>query len=430
MTNIIKWCRGVTTGVAAGLLVLIPDTSASAQEVVAPQAADTLVLSLEHARRLALTENPSFLADRQISEIARAALHQARTYRFNPEVEAELPSASGAATGAFQAQVSQELEVAGQRGLRVDAAEWGVEGAVASVANAARITLADASIAFYTALADRRRLAVAVDILRLNVQLLAAVRIQVSEGEISRLEGNLAQIEAGRAQARVLAARRAAEQTELALKRLLGIAPEHPIRLLDATVPAAPSPATLQPDSLLAVAMQNRADLSARGALVRQRMALTQLARREAVPNFRIGALLEREQATGEPRVGFGVALPLPLWNRNQGLVAERQAEAVRAQLELSATELQVRTEVAAAFQSYLTAAEEAQVYGTEVLEPARENQQLLEIAFRAGKVDLSSLLLLRNQLLDAELGYWEAWLALRRALVELQAATGTILTP
>ena len=427
MTNMIKRYRVATVGVAAGLLLLFPDANAAAQQDVAPQAADSIVLSLEDARRLALSQNPAFLADAQMREIARGMVRQARTYRFNPEVEAEMPSATEPGAAVYQAQVSQELEVAGQWGLRINAAEQGFDRAVALVDDAARTAVADASIAFYAALADRRRLVVAEEILRLNEQLLDAVRIQVREGEISRLEGNLAQVEVGRAQARVLAARRAAVQTELALKGVLGIAPESRVRLVDAQVLTTPSAEALLPDSLLAVAMQRRPDLYAGAALLRESETLTRLARREAVPNLRIGALLERETVTGEPRVGFRLALPLPLWNRNQGLVAERQAEAMRARLELSAVELQVRTDVMSAYRSYLTAVDEARIYETSVLEPARENQQLLDTAFRAGKLDLPSLLLLRNQLLDAELGYWDAWLALRRADVELQAATGTI---
>ena len=423
MTNMMKWA---TMGVVAGLFLLFPDADAAAQQGIA-QAADTTVLSIEDARRLALSQNPEFLADAQMRDIARGTVRQARTYRFNPEVEAELPSATATGTGVYQAQVSQEIELAGQWGLRIKAAEQGFDRAVASVDNAARTAVADASIAFYAALADRRRLVVTEEILRLNEQLLRAVRIQVREGEISRLEGNLAQVEVGRAQARVLAARRAAVQTEIELKRVLGIAPESLIRLVDAQITTAPAAEALQPDSLLAVAMQRRPDLSARAALVRQTEALTRLARREALPNLRIGALLERETTTGAPRVGFGLALPLPLWNRNQGLVAERQAEATRARLELSATELRVRTDVMSAYRSYLSAVEEVRIYETSVLEPTRENQQLMDTAFRAGKLGLPSLLLLRNQLLDAELGYWDAWLSLRRALVELQSATGTI---
>ena len=59
------------------------------------------------------------------------------------------------------------------------------------------------------------------------------------------------------------------------------------------------------------------------------------------------------------------------------------------------------------------------------VLVPARENRRLLEVAYRAGKVGLPVLLLIRNQVIDAELEYWEAWLAAREALADLAETTG-----
>jgi hypothetical protein len=74
-----------------------------------------------------------------------------------------------------------------------------------------------------------------------------------------------------------------------------------------------------------------------------------------------------------------------------------------------------------------LAAGEEARVYEQDVLLPARANQTLLETAFVSGKIGLPTLLLLRNQLLDAELSYWDAWLAARAASVELQAVTGML---
>ena len=59
------------------------------------------------------------------------------------------------------------------------------------------------------------------------------------------------------------------------------------------------------------------------------------------------------------------------------------------------------------------------------MLVPARENQSLLEIAYREGKSDLPTILLLRNQLLEAELDYLDAWLAARTSLANLEAAIG-----
>lgn len=388
---------------------------------------DTLVLTLEKAQRRALTANPAFLADATEREIALGDLRQARVYSHNPEAEFESPgSASAGELGVYEARLAQEVEWAGQRGLRIDAAEIGVARAARTVADAARRTLADVSIAFYTALAADERLAVATELAGLNERLREAVRIQLSEGEISVMEANLAEIEVGRARARVLAARREAGSARLALARLVGAPPEVPIRV-EAGVEPAPAPESMDADALLVAALDQRPDLAAAVTAVRQSETLTNLARREAIPNLRIAALAEREGPGAEPRFGIGVGLPLPVWDRNQGLVARRRAETEQAAYALEAARLRVRTEVADAYRSYVAAAEEAAVFEADVLEPAHQNQELLETAYQAGKLDLSALVLLRNQLLDAELGYWDAWLAQREALVRLRAATGEL---
>lgn len=404
---------------------------------------DTIPISLREAQRRALSQNPTFLAERQELDIARGELTQARVYNFNPEIEFQAPGAgTNGALGEFEATLSQEIEWAGARGLRIRAARFGLDRADSGVRDAARRTLADVSIAFYAALAAEQRLSVARELSQLNEQLLTATRIQAREGEISVMDANLAEIEAGRARALVLAAEREATSARLELQRLAGIDPEQEIRLQDA-IPAAPSAAALDQDSLVALALGRRPDLEARTRAIDQYEALTRLARREAIPNVRIGVFAEREEAfdfpTGpggsvggrtvleSPRIGLGVSVPLPVFDRNQGVVAQRAAQTDQARFSRQATELAVRTQVTDALRAYRAASEEARVFEQDVLQPARANQRLLDTAFRAGKVGLPTLLLLRNQLLDAELGYWGAWLAQRRALVELQAATASL---
>lgn len=388
---------------------------------------DTLVLSLEEAQRRALSANPAFLADATEREIALGELRQARVYAYNPEAEFEGPgAASPGEFGAYEARLAQEVEWAGQRGLRIDAAEIGVARAERNVADAARRILADVSIAFYATLAAEERLTVASELSGLNERLMGAVRIQLQEGEISVMEANLAEIEVGRARARVLAARREAVSARLALGRLVGAPPDTPVGA-EAGVAPVPAPESLDADALLAAALDQRPDLAAAVTAVQQSETLTSLARREAIPNLRIVALAERESIGGEARFGAGVGLPLPIWDRNQGLVARRRAETEQTAHALEAVRLRVRTEVADAYRSYVAAAEEAAVFEADVLEPAHQNQELLETAYQAGKLDLSALVLLRNQLLDAELAYWDAWLAQREALVRLRAATGEL---
>ena len=386
---------------------------------------DTLDLRLQDVRDLTLSRNPSFLAARQETAIALAERRQARTYPFNPEVAALLPGIPSAGAPRYELSLTQELEWAGQRGLRTGAADYGVTRAAAVVRDAARQTLGGASIAFFRAVAARARLAVSEQALALSERLVGAVRIQVREGEISILEANLAEIEAGRARGRVLASRREATSAELALKQSIGLAPDLPIRVhTDTSIPSARA---LSVDSLIQVALARRPDVTASVSATRQSETLAALARREAIPNLRVGAVAERDNPGEDPRIGFAIGMGLPLLNRNRGLVERRRAETVRLELQTRATELAVRTEVTDAVRAYETAVAEASIYETSVLLPARRNVALLDSAYRAGKLPLPTLLLLRNQLLDAELNYWEAWFALREAVVRLELATASL---
>ena len=413
------------TRVAAALLaLLLVGVRPAAAQTPSAAVADTITLSLEEAQRLSLRQNPQFLADSREGAIARGQLRQARLPAFNSQVSLELPgAANGGGAGEYEASLTQEVEWAGQRGARVRAAGFGVQRADLTVRNAARITLGDVSNAYFDTYAARQRLQLAEELLDLNEQLLRAVRIQLREGEVSALEANLAEVELGRARARVLAARRELTSAELQLKRLTGLSPDQPIRLPGTVPAAAPAPATGR-DSLAALALGRRPDLVAQRTAVLESQALSDLARREGRPNVAVGVLARRE-GDGDPSVGLGVSVPFPVLNRNQGRLAEQQARTSQAELQARAVELAVRTEVTDALRAYQTATEEETVYAASVLQPTRENRTLLEIAYREGKIDLATLLLVRNQLLDAELGYWDTWQAQRRAQVFLEVATG-----
>lgn len=425
----------VVSAALLAFLALLGSTSvarsATAQSPAASARADTLVLALDDVRRLALERSPTLLGARQETAIARGALRQTRVLRSNPELAVQSAGgALGSAADQLQLTVLQEIEWAGQRGLRSDAARLGLERASFGVQDAGRLTIGEASVGFFRAVAADRRLAVAEEALALGERLLVAVRIQVREGEISRLEANLAEIESGRARGRVLSARRAAASAELELKLLVGIGAETPLRLVtDTTASLITGLEALSVDSLVALALVRRPDLAATGEAVREAETLRALGRREAFPNLRIGVGGNRSPDDGSVQFGPAFGLTLPFFNRNQGLGDQRRALVEQAQFARRWALLRVETDVIAAERAYRAAAEEARVYEREVLARAHENAALLETAYGAGKIDLSSLLLLRNQLLDAEFGFWDAWLAQREALVRLDAATGR-LTP
>lgn len=409
---------------------------------------DTVRLSLAEARALAINGNPELRAARLDINIARGELRQASVLlRSNPEADV-LAGGAGPELG-----IGQEIEVGLQRGARRAAARAGMDRATASVTDVARTVLNDVDRAFYRFVATDRRSALADEVLGLNRRLAETSRRQLQAGEISRLEFNLAIVEFGRARARSLSARRERTEAVSALRLLVGLAPTLVIApVIDSTVepvgqttPSVEVPlvsdslagpdsirgdargsTALNTDSLTMLALARRPDLAERVAAFRETRAQVSVARREAFPNLILRASSEPVESDGGKReLRPGVGFTLPAFNRNQGEIEARRAAARQAELAVAGADARVRAEVALAVASYTSAAGEAQILGTTVLVPARENRRLLEIAFREGKVGLPVLLLIRNQVIDAELEYWAAWLAEHEALADLAAATG-----
>lgn len=421
-------------GIAVKLLAILSltVTAASTNAQV-----DTLRVTLTEARHRAAAANPDLAASGLDTAIAAGGLRQARLLPFNPSADA-LPARGG--IGA-EYGLSQEVEVFGQRGLRVSAGRAGVERARGEVGEARRLTLGEVDRTFYRLVSASRRSDLAGEILTLNERLADIARRQLSAGEISRLDYNLAVIELGRSRSRAVAANRELTSVQIELGRLLGLPSRtRVIPVLDPSQHQPPAPGLadttndvraiveaamrLDADSLTSIALRLRPDLATRSAAVRQARSELSLARRQALPNLLLRGVTEVGDA-GKRVIRPGVGMTLPLFNRNQGEVQSRRAVAAQTELQLTAAVARVRAEVVTAIQAYRSAAAEVEIFETTVLVPARQNRQLLETAYREGKVGLPVLLLIRNQVFDAELDYWNAWQAEREALAFLEEVTG-----
>jgi cobalt-zinc-cadmium efflux system outer membrane protein len=393
-------------------------------------------LTLTEARERADTANKQLAAARLDTAIAKGELRQRGVFQFNPTADVLGPFDSESA----EFGVSQELEVAGQRGYRVASGRANLDRSRAASRNAARTTIGAIDRSFYRLASATERTKLSEDVLILSQRLASITERQLAAGEVSRLDYNLAVIELGRSRSRLLATQRQREQASVELARLLGMndrvmivpvienlegddTPEVGNAVPIGSHPHAARAATLNLDSLVSLALATRPDLTARDASLRQAQAELGLSRRSALPNLMMRAMSEPGASSRIIRGGLG--LSLPIFNRNQGEVDARQASVSQARLESLALIAHVKSEVASELAAYQAAAEQVEILETTVLIPARQNRQLLETAYREGKVGLSVLLLIRNQVIDAEVEYWEAWLAEREALANLREATG-----
>jgi cobalt-zinc-cadmium efflux system outer membrane protein len=175
--------------------------------------------------------------------------------------------------------------------------------------------------------------------------------------------------------------------------------------------------------ALLARAQAQRAELAALAAGVDEIDADITRLRREAIPSPTLFADLQRD-LPGQLFVGGGVAIPIPLWRRQQGELAVARADRLRVQEERALVERDVALEVERAFQAEGAQREMTQLLDREVLPAADSAVTLMTEGWRAGKFDLFRLLQTSRDASEARRLYletlgllWESSIALDRAV-------------
>jgi cobalt-zinc-cadmium efflux system outer membrane protein len=344
--------------------------------------------------------------------------------RDNPNVELGLGPRSGPGGQSSidtHVRVQQRIEVAGQRGARLDAAgRLGAleEERLASARFALRTVV---RAAFYEALLARERAVSAREAEAIQARILDIARARLRAGDIGPLgvrlaEGDLAQV----AQAQIEAEARETG-TRLRLAAVAGL-PTDPLPDLagDLPEPSAPLPA----DALLE---------RARAAQPTRRVALAELAERESRM-----ALASRE-ARPTPTVGFEYAredssqniwlatigIPLPLFQRNQGGRALARAESDIARAELDALDRALPARIRSLAATADAAARRVALYRRDVLPRLRENLELLGRAFELGEIDALEVSGARARLLDVGRAALDAYGEYLRAMADLAAETG-----
>jgi outer membrane protein, heavy metal efflux system len=316
------WSRSLPRALPVALLAA---STLSAQE---PTPAPARRISLDQALRSHDAANPELRLARE--ELAAAAARELASGRFtNPGLSfsREQLAGDGATYHETVVALGQTLEIGGQRGARRRVAGEGVHAAEARL-EAERLRLAfqvhRAYVAAAVAEADLAVVGEATEVFR---QVEASGQARFVEGDISRFDRNRLQIE--RARYETLLARASLDLDEAARELTLLVAPDS----LGGTallLPAEPLAGiasvqrTLELDAALAAAAE-RADVRAAAAEVEAARASLSLAQRERVPDLTLSGGY-KHQADGFHGAVIGLSLPLPLWNRNQGAIAEAQA--------------------------------------------------------------------------------------------------------
>ncbi len=330
----------------------------------------------------------------------------------------------------FQASVSQRIEVAGERGLRLEAAERTRERLRAELDEARWETHRDVHATFHRALVARERLDAAERLLAFQERLLEIARARLSAGDVSPLQVRLAEGELS--QTRV--ARIAAAQTYLRERLQLGALagwpagnPPEPAGDLDE--PHDPPDAR----TLVELARSHQPRLRTLQAAQDEAEARSRSADRDAWPEPSIGIQVNREsyvQNPPETQVLGVLSVPIPLFQRNQGARAIAQAETRIADAEQVAFGMQLLSLIEQNRTAVSAAASQLRTYGGEILPTFEENLRLLQRAFELGEIDILQVSVAREQFLRTQTDALNAYLDYFQAIADLEASIGTDLWP
>lgn len=407
--------RATRLCILVGLLTVLPRPS---------RAEDAL--TADRAVQLAQARNGELRALATEIDAADARLRGASLlFQANPELSASVGSrwGEGATRLEYEAGVSQQLELFGQRGARIDVAR--ANKSVAELRLKARRAELAAEVreAFAQSLATEQFVQVAEENVALARETARAAARKLEVGDGSRIEVNTARIDLGRSTRELNGAIQERTAAHSTLKILLGLEPTTVMHLAG-DLSGTASAASLDPELLARRAMVERAEVAAARHAVEAAHAEQRFAERDALPRPRLGARYERDE--GDHIVLGTLDLDLPVFNQNQAGKGVAAAEAAQAELAFQSIELRVRQQVALAAVRLQAAQDAARSFGRDVVEAATENLALVGTAYEAGKIDLFEVLLIRRNALESRRGYIESQLELRTAEAELAKALGS----
>ncbi|RIL04889.1 MAG: hypothetical protein DCC75_12210, partial [Proteobacteria bacterium] len=124
--------------------------------------------------------------------------------------------------------------------------------------------------------------------------------------------------------------------------------------------------------------------------------------------------------------LGLSLAIPLPLWNQNEGRIAEFRATQARARRELEALELNIISNIAAARARIEELSPMLSRYENETLHLAKRNVATLKASYEQGLVGMVSVLQGQQQLLELHQSYVESLGDFASALTDFQIETAS----
>ena len=409
-----------------GLVLLLRESAADNQEIQPPS------LDLSTAIAQALQDNPDLKAKRQALGVALGRVQQAELlFQENPRLSVDadyrnrrFAEPSGRSGADVEVRLLQEIEIAGQRGRRREAATKNLSQAEWAVADAERRLRLEVIQIFYELLGLQEKSTVQRQLLATQEELVQAGRERFDRGDISILELNALRLDQDRTRSDLVSQEGQRISKEQHFRLLLGIEEYRSLSLIGNPAIMAPDPThpalSLTSEDLTACALAHRPDVKAARLALEGREAELQLAQARRIPNISVGPMYKLDDQ--DQVVGGALSIPLPFFNRNQHEITEAMANLQVGQTEVAARTRAVKHETTAALARWQLAARQLASYEPTYLSHLTESMEYARKAYEAGELSIFEFSVTSDRLIQTRLRYLDATLAYLQAKAELDA--------
>ncbi len=363
--------------------------------------------SIEQLLRIARLQSPLLAVSRSEELAARAGITSARAYP-NPELEFGLGQARGSGGSGFAPSlgIAQPLENPWLRSSRIQTAQARAEVASSQTGLAQVLLVAEIKRRFLDVARLKEEVQAYQEDMRLAEQIRVRVQVRVRTGEAPRFDLIRAETEVAVA-AKNLATSGLRLQQALGLLRQ-GVSPaleadfdtqldDNDLALLEDADYEALRKRLLPENPDLAVAERE---------LARARLQI-EVERAQVLPQVSLRASQDRDPSITINRIG--AQIQVPIFNRREGPIAEAQALAERARLQLEQRQFELTTGFETAWQGYKAAAGQVRALESGIVDRSRAVIDIAEAAYRFGERGILEFLdaqrqfrLVRNELIQA----------------------------
>jgi cobalt-zinc-cadmium efflux system outer membrane protein len=387
---------------------------------IIPPPVQAEMLTLEEALRLTVKHNQKINTARAQEQGTRAALTTALAYP-NPEIEVAAGSSYSRQSGGNSGPnglvgLSQPLELPSLRSARRKGAEAGLISGTAALGDVRLTQLTAVKQAFFDVLRKQEEARLAKENRALLLQIRHLVKIKVEVGESPRYELVKSEAEVLSAESNAKSADLRVIQARDRLRALIGAPLSPKFNVADEPFLAAALPSL---DELRQELLNRQPLLKLAEAEKERASARLEYERASRLPQPTIKVSADQEPDINQWRVGL--TLPLPLWNRRQGPIAEATAGVQKAEAELQQIRQVLLGELDQVYGRYQIAERQVQIFESGLLNEAEKAMKVAEAAYRYGERGIIDYLDAQRVLRTTRLDFLNARYELQAALIEME---------